>query len=446
MIEVKTKKRKVSKKTKKAWRKHVDTKDVDKFLEDSRLEERLGSFSVRENADLFVISTKPEILPKKARRKLLQSKEPRCFNILKPHTAVPDPITKRNRVRTKEERKNVLLLRKEALRESQGILKLKERLRIKNRMIEAKKKLNKPKRGEFNDDVWKSKFGKEIDTDWMSSDTVRHTLSHFGERKKKLPTSLHKRPSAISAIEVPHPGTSYNPSFQDHQTLLQEIAKKELEVMKEEAHLERVTTKMFKKVSPTQKEKDYMQEMSEGLKLDENENAIGNNEDDDSEVKSVNPPVKNNKKTHVQRRKQKEQKVLAHKQKKEKLEKRKVSDIYRLKFLDKQLTAKERKEKMLREKRLKKKLLKRMGTKTLSKVKFEPAEPDFKLTEELTGALRNSEPAGNLLNDRFKSLQQRNIVAPSKIKLKRDKAKVKRFIKPDHKIDMDKLTELITKV
>jgi hypothetical protein len=37
-----TKKKRVSKKNKKSWRKHTDVKDVDSFLDDRRLEERLG--------------------------------------------------------------------------------------------------------------------------------------------------------------------------------------------------------------------------------------------------------------------------------------------------------------------------------------------------------------------------------------------------------------------
>ncbi|XP_076299144.1 ribosome biogenesis protein NOP53 [Lasioglossum baleicum] len=434
MVEAKTKKRKVSKKTKKSWRKHVDMQDVDKFLEDTRQEERLGSFSNRENADLFVISTKPEVLSKKARRELLQSKEPRCFNILKPQSSVLDPIAKRNRVRTKEERKNPILLKKEALMKAQGIVKLKDKLRLKNRDIAAKKRLLRPKRGEFKDDVWKEKTDNGINTKWMSPDTIRHTMIQFGVKKKRLPASLHKKPSVLPAIEVPHPGTSYNPSYEDHQNLLREVAGKEMELMKEEKHLERVTTKMFKKVSAAEKEKYFMNEMSEGLNL-ENENVI-EDIDEDTDVKSVNPPVRNLKKTRVQRRKQKEQRALAHKIETEKIEKKKLSDIYKLRLLDKQLTKREKKQKMLREKRLKQKSLKVTETKVLGKVKFEPLEPDFKLLDELTGNLRNSTPAGNLLKDRFKSLQQRNIVAPSVIKLKRDKAKVKRYIKPDHKIDM----------
>ena len=111
------------------------------------------------------------------------------------------------------------------------------------------KKLNEPKRGEFNVDLWKEKMTKDIDTNWLSLDTVRHTLTHFGVKKKRIPTSLRKRPSNIPAVEPPHPGISYNPSFQDHQHLLREVVQKEMEFIKEEEHLNRVTTKMFKKVS-----------------------------------------------------------------------------------------------------------------------------------------------------------------------------------------------------
>lgn len=70
-----------------------------------------------------------------------------------------------------------------------------------------------------------------------------------GIRKRKIPATLHKKPSVVSPIEIPHPGTSYNPSYDDHQKLLHEVADEEQKLMKEEAHLNRVTTKMFKKVN-----------------------------------------------------------------------------------------------------------------------------------------------------------------------------------------------------
>lgn len=42
MAFVTTTKKHVSKKLKASWRKHVDIHDVEEFLEDQRLEERLG--------------------------------------------------------------------------------------------------------------------------------------------------------------------------------------------------------------------------------------------------------------------------------------------------------------------------------------------------------------------------------------------------------------------
>lgn len=58
-----------------------------------------------------------------------------------------------------------------------------------------------------------------------------------------------KHKTKVAAIETPHPGTSYNPSFKDHQDLLKEVADNEKKIMKEEEHLARVTKTIFKKAS-----------------------------------------------------------------------------------------------------------------------------------------------------------------------------------------------------
>lgn len=257
MIDTKTKKRKVSKKTKKSWRKHVDTKDVDAFLDDKRLEERLGiPLSQQADSQLFTIdkttdTAKTVVISKHVARLALKNKEAKCFASLKPHTQVPDPICKRNRVRTKEERMNSILRQHEAERKSKGILKLKEKEALKNRALAKAASLNCLKRGDLKNDVWDiiSDPLPETVTEWMTSDSIRHTIKHLGVSKRKLPSSLHKRPSILPAVETPHPGISYNPSYADHQELLDKIAQNELKLMKEEAHLNRVTNKMFKKAS-----------------------------------------------------------------------------------------------------------------------------------------------------------------------------------------------------
>ncbi|XP_043271711.1 ribosome biogenesis protein NOP53 [Venturia canescens] len=452
MMEVVNKKRrKVSMKKKRSWRKHIDTKDVDSFLENERLEERLGApFTKRSDNDLFVVDTMKEepadkglTTEKEKRRSLLKSQELRCLAVLKPHTAVPDPIAKRNRVKSLEERKNPITRRLERERKLVGDLKLKEKLAAKNKEFTAARRLDKPKRGEFNSDVWnenKKAVIPGVDNQWLTSDTTRHTLANQGVRKRKIPTSVLKKPSEIPALDVPHPGTSYNPSYDDHQDLLRQVVKKEMKLMKEEAHLNRVTNKMFQKVSIEQRDKIWLQESSEGLPLNQKAKKLvkETENEENSIVKSVNPPVKNVKKTLIQKRKQKEQRKLALRLKHNKIEKKKISDIYKLEALKKHITTKEKKLQALREKRHKIKEIKAREPKTLSKVKFEPLELDFKLSEELSGNLRNSNPTGNLLMDRFKSFQQRNIVAPSKRVLKLNKANVKRFVKPDHKMDWEK--------
>ncbi|XP_012538606.1 ribosome biogenesis protein NOP53 [Monomorium pharaonis] len=445
MLDVQAKKHKVSMKTKKSWRKYSDVKDIDAFLDNRRLEERLGdSFAKRTDSQLFIIDKTTvdatgNAISKRAARLTLKNKEPRCFTSLKPHTCVPDPISKRNRVRSKEENMNSILLQRERKRKIKDIFKLKEKKVLENEMHPKVSSGNRSKRGEIKDDVWNDTnvILPETLTKWMSSDSIRHTIKHLGVTKRKLPSSLCKKPSVLCAIETPHPGTSYNPSYNDHQELLNKVGQKELKLIKQEEHLDRVTIQMFQKISLQKRDEDIMKEMSEGLPKNRITSNFKSNEyydQEDSIEITNNKSIKNAKKTLVQRRKQREQKQAANERALMKLEKKKVSDIYKLKVLQMQIEVNERKQEFLRQKRIKKYERESLMPKTLSKTSFEPIDPDFQLAEELTGNLRNCKPSKNLLKERYKSFQQRNIVAPTVIKLKRDKAKMKKFIKSDHKI------------
>lgn len=69
----------------------------------------------------------------------------------------------------------------------------------------------------------------------------------------------------------------------------------------------------------------------------------------------------------------------------------------------------------------------------LGRVAFEEGEIDINMPEEISGNLRNLVAEGNILKDRYKSLQRRNIVAPSKdLGLRRRRA-VKRYTRNSHK-------------
>ena len=75
-----------SKKTKKGWRKNVDITQEEDFLEDQRLEERLGGpFNEKADEELFVIDNKAEDNqevtgePSKKWRKKREEKPSKCF-------------------------------------------------------------------------------------------------------------------------------------------------------------------------------------------------------------------------------------------------------------------------------------------------------------------------------------------------------------------------------
>lgn len=157
--------------------------------------------------------------------------------------------------------------------------------------------------------------------------------------------------------------------------------------------------------------------MSEGLNLEKKDEETNEAENDDPVVRSVNPPVKNKKKTLKQKRKQREQRELQLELAKKKLEKKKVADVYKLKKHTKDMAKQDKKIEKLRKLRAKLNQKKALEPKSISRVKFEPAEPDYLLSDELRGSLRSSVVTGSVLRDRYKSLQQRNIVAPAKVVL-----------------------------
>ncbi|GLV31885.1 uncharacterized protein CBL_07645 [Carabus blaptoides fortunei] len=440
---VSIKKKRVSKKTKQSWRKHVDVKDVEEYLEEKRADERLGeSFEKKSDQELFQIDTKPldaaQLSSKEKRRQRLDA-PPRCFSMLQPFTKVPDPIVKRNRVRTKEERRDRIAKQIDESRQLRGIVKAKDRLAEQNRALhKARKEANTFTFGNFKKDLWQVEDLKEEDAslknEWYTNDTIRHTYHGLSKSRKRIPESLQKKRSVLPSVEAPHPGTSYNPSFKDHQTLLNEIVEKEMKIIKEEKHIERVTTKMFKRIPAEKREQNWLVEMSEGLATNSTQNEDKTNANDNGDLKSVNPPTKNMKKDRKQRRKQQEQRDLLRSRQVARVEKKKIADIYKLKKFNEEIKNREGKIQKMQEKRQKVKQYKLLEPKRLSAKKFESADVEFNMGADIAGNLRNMKKEGSILLDRFKSLQKRNILEPTVKQAPRKRAKVKKFEKATHKM------------
>lgn len=128
------------------------------------------------------------------------------------------------------------------------------------------------------------------------------------------------------AVEAPHPGLSYNPTFSDHKALLNSVKEREEKIIKHEQHLERVTTSLFNKMPAVDRDIAVLKEKRSGLDDDE---EVANSTDDDTELTSVNPPVVVKRKDAKARRKQKEQKEIKQQLLLKKLEKKKITDLHR---------------------------------------------------------------------------------------------------------------------
>merc|ERR1712083_710658 len=86
-----------------------------------------------------------------------------------------------------------------------------------------------------------------------------------------------------------------------------------------------------------------------------------------------------------------------------------------------------------------------LGPQKLSNYKYEPQVIEIKLSDELTGNLRNLKQEGSLLEDRFKSMQRRNVV---EVRVKQKtvrKLKRKTFEKRSHKMGWEENQNKINK-
>merc|ERR1712018_394674 len=106
--------------------------------------------------------------------------------------------------------------------------------------------------------------------EWLQQQTKDHNLNNTRQMKRKPPTDFYDKNTSLAAVEVPHSGTSYNPSYKDHQDLLWKAAMVELNKEKEQHKIDYHTTNMFPKSADAPNEKTWVAEMSEGIAALEN--------------------------------------------------------------------------------------------------------------------------------------------------------------------------------
>ncbi|XP_036317980.1 ribosome biogenesis protein NOP53 [Rhagoletis pomonella] len=436
------KKKRVSKKNKSAWRK-TDIKDVEEYLEDQRQEERVGSFAEKEDDELFMVDATPlkhkqVVITEKQKRKLNAKKPLRSLEALNNTSKVQDPIVKRNRVRQK---KNGRVIEEEVLNPTKP--RHFQANKDRERYYQAlEKKLSKEGQStKTAKDIWAEEDfrdkipGLKDEKGWISKELALHVTKNVGKPVIKVHDSIRHRTTKAKKFEAPHPGMSYNPSLEDHQALIKEVADREEKIIKVENHLKRVTTLMFSKVTPEERDRRRLEEMRSGLEDEDfdEKDIEGIDQLDGDAYKSINPPVENKKRSKQSRRKELQQKELKKKQIEKKALKKQIADLNRIKSIKAEVIAEEEQLNALKKHRKKAELKKKFETKRLGSLKYVEPDTDINMPEDIAGNLRNVKPESSLLVDRFKNFQKRNILPVSVATGKQKSKKVKRFPRSSHK-------------
>ncbi|XP_048735462.2 ribosome biogenesis protein NOP53-like isoform X2 [Ostrea edulis] len=419
------KKSRLAKNKKKAWRK-VDITDVEEYLEDERLQERTGGLvAEKSDAELFTIETKApsidteEAVPKKRRKR--EPKDLKCYSHL-----LPDPKIKLARKSqpsrsTKDKRPPLVKEKIQSGVKTQKQIKAEVQRKL---VTEQKQRKNRAKGSVMvaSYDLWGGEAQEKGDP--------------FAKAPVKKPKS--RAPSELPAIQVPHPGASYNPDYEDYQDLLLKAHEIEEKKLEKELKLEKFVQEI-KKVDMKSLEKTWLSEMSEGLKNqeegEENEEEGDAINTGDPDRISINPPVRReSKKTKTQRNKEKRKKMQEKLKAQGKLKNTKANEIYRLRSMKAEIDGREADLQRRAQERRQKWQAQGLKTRKLGRLKFEEPLLEIKLSGELEGSLRRLKPEGNLFVDRVKSLEKRNIMEPRQEAKKYRRYKRKTVIKRSHKV------------
>jgi len=453
---------KASKKNKKSWRKNVDMTAVNEHLEEQRFEERVGgSFAERPDDELFAIEKDAPSVSKTLKRK--EPKKLRCFANLEGLPGVPDPVPVRNITLKPEERENPIVkdmkLRKiksgriqkkhlDSKRDRENYVKSKE---------ENKKDASTRRRTTFDFDLWGTSEEANANlpsSEWIKAEVITQAAKGTGAFVPKI-SKLRKATTGtkLAAVEVPDAGASYNPNIEDHQSLLWKAAMVEIEKEKASQKLDRQTTMMFPSRGEAPTEKSVLQEMSEGIVElegtkeveDEEPNCAASlNEEkasiDESTCIGVRKP-----KTRRQKRDKRKRLFEDQKKARERDVKLREIEVSRLKSIKRELKAKEDQAVENEAKRKKAVDDKFSGPMKLSNYDYQPQDIEIKLSDELTGNLRNLKPEGSLLEDRFKSMQRRNIIEVREKQKTVRRLKRKTFEKRSHKMGWEENPNKVAK-
>lgn len=288
--------------------------------------------SLKSDKELFHVErkpTKPTVSSVRLEKKLRAKKTAKCFTSLENNSKVEDPISKRNRVKTPNERKHPLTKAKIQRNKEEGIIppgqleSLKDRIRAGNKITRTKSKAI-----DFANDIWADDIDKkipELESQWVSSTLKQYHLKNWGDDVIKVPKITHEKRSQIMAVENPIAGVSYNPHVNDLEALVSDAVEKEEKIIKCEQKFNRALKPLFTTITKGESKRRRREEFSQGFPMNSEDEV--DNDLSDTEYKALNPPVRNKKKDLKQRRKQKDSRLRKARVSLEKQELKKLKDL-----------------------------------------------------------------------------------------------------------------------
>ncbi|KAL4806425.1 Nop53-domain-containing protein [Aspergillus unguis] len=378
-----------SRKGKKAWRKNVDVSEVQEGLRLLKDEEiKGGVLAEKPSEELFVIDTKGSSEIRDAYRK--QHKKPlKSDEILAQRSAINAVDTRK---RTNSKVTDGVIEPKTKKHKSDWVSK-KDWQRLKQVAKEGKP-MEKPGDNGFYD-PWADEADPTPYDDPQFDYLEKPKEKVAPATLKQAPISLAANGKAIPSVRAPTAGTSYNPTFEEWDELLQEEGQKAVEEEK-------------KRLEEERKEQERQRLIEEGR----NDNGEAKSDDESAwegfESEYEKPEWLNKKrperKTKTQRNKIKRRKEAERQAKWEAQQKKKDEQVANMKATSERFKQQELEHKEQESEDSEEGDDTTLRRKPLGKLKAPEKRTEVVLPDELQDSLRLLKPEGNLLDDRFRTL------------------------------------------
>eukprot|EP00730_Choanoeca_flexa_P001230 TRINITY_DN10541_c0_g1_i2.p1 TRINITY_DN10541_c0_g1~~TRINITY_DN10541_c0_g1_i2.p1 ORF type:complete len:515 (+),score=124.74 TRINITY_DN10541_c0_g1_i2:206-1546(+) len=369
---------------------------VEDMIEEQRFQERTGGpVSSKDSAHLFQMDIGPDVTASSTGK-----------------TTDRKPLSRKARARAKQLKSDVVV---------KGNTNIKPLVKAsgKGREYSLEKEIKEKKADKSNAEPAKPrkvktildvKEGEDVWSFEEADPTNGHAyLQHLKISKPAMPDSVaNPMPSSAPTVDTRAAGQSYNPLYEDHQALLAEAVDNEL---RKEEEAKRIKASMPKIGTKEEERLALLRELREGVdefvRVDLDDVLAKDQEEDDAiEATGFDPVIK----TKAQRLAEERNRALQAKKEEAKQRKRQAQDLERVEALANEVTKHERRQARKAEAKRQSKAKRALNPRQLSKFRHTEAEVDFKTTDELVGSLRQLQPEGNLLKDRLRSMNRRNIL------------------------------------